>query len=128
MNVERLPEWQRAIPVGFRFATRNGGDAVLSLVELWSDRVILYFGWEVTTPPLTGPGGQPRIGPGFLLADDLGTAYRPNGGGAGGGRDLHFGRQEFQPAVPEGASTLYVSSPELLDPISLSLEAGSPGR
>jgi hypothetical protein len=118
--MERLPEWQRAIAVGFRFTTRNGGDAVLSLVELWSDRVMVYFGWEVTTPPLLGADGRPGIGPGFLLGDDRGTTYRPNGGGSGGS-DLHFGRQEFRPAVPEGASTLYVSSRELLDPLAIPL-------
>jgi hypothetical protein len=121
VNFEPLPDWERVVPVGFRFRTRNGGDAILSTIELWSDRVLVYFAFEVTTPPLAGPGGRPRIGPGFLLADDHGSTYRPSGGGAGGGRDLHFGRQEFRPAVPDGARMLYVSSPELLDPISISL-------
>jgi hypothetical protein len=121
VNFDPLPEWERSVSVGFRFRTRNGGAVALSTIELWSDRVLLYFGCEVTAPPLTGPDGRPGIGPFFLLADDIGTPYRPHGGGAGGSRDLNFGRQEFQPAVPEEASALYVSSPELLDPISVPL-------
>jgi len=118
---EPLPEWERAVPVGFRFRTRNGGAAVLSMLELWSDRVMLYFGYEVTTPPLADAGGRQRLGPGWSLADNLGTDYSTNGGGAGSNGSLSFGRVEFVPAVPDAATTLYVSSPELLDPISVLL-------
>jgi hypothetical protein len=120
MHVDPLPEWERIVAVGFRFRSRNGGAVVLSAVELWSDRVVVHFGCEITTPPL-GSGGRPGIGPGWFLADDVGTEYHGRGGGMGGSRDLAFGRAEFRPAVPDAATVLSVSSPELVDPISVPL-------
>jgi hypothetical protein len=121
--MERLPDWQRGIPVGFRFVTRNGGDAVLSSIEFWSDGVMLHFGFQVTTPPLADPDGHShRLGPEWFPADDIETTYHPVSSGAGeSSPDLLFGRAEFRPAVPESASTLYVSNPELLDTLAIPL-------
>ena len=115
-----LPEYQRVISVGANFVTRNGGDAVLSSVELWHDRVKLHFAYSHHDPPMQDSDGRRRLGPGWLLSDDVGTHYKPSGGGAGGS-DVMFGYASFTPSRPLNAALLLVSSPELAEPIEVPL-------
>src|SRR5438105_3620942 len=118
---EPFPDFERTIPVGEHFRTRNGGAVVLLSVDLWSDRIALNFAYEGTTHPLTGSDGHPRVGPDRSVADDHGTTYRWRAGGGGGADDFCYGYAQFAPTAPEAARRLIVSSPELRQPIEVPL-------
>lgn len=55
----------------------------------------------------------------FVLTDDLGTAYMPNGSSSGGGNHEMTGEARFQPGVPSTASVLTLSWLGLDVPIPL---------
>jgi hypothetical protein len=116
-----FPDFERSIPVGEHFRTRNGGEVVLLSVDVWSDRIALHFAYEATTHPLTGWDGHPRFGVDWSVTDDIGTTYRWGAGG-GGGSDLCYGYAQFTPAAPKTARHLLISSPELRQPIEVPLE------
>ena len=118
---EPFPDHDRTIPVGEQFRTRNGGEAVLLSVDLWSDRVVLHFVYEMTSPPMLGTDGHPRPGPDFALSDDCGTVYESCGGGGGGSDDFGNGYAKFRPRVPDAADHLIIASRDLRRVLRISL-------
>jgi hypothetical protein len=48
----------------------------------------------------------------FALSDDVGTAYQPHGGGAGGGPVTIHGHQGFTPTLPAEATRVYIDAGE----------------
>jgi hypothetical protein len=115
-----FPDFERTIPIGRQFRTRNGGEAVLLSIDLWSDRIMLHFAYEVTTPRLMGREGQPQF-IGWSVTDDLGTSYRWGAGGGGGSDGFHHGYATVRPGVPDAANKLVITTPELSEPIEVQL-------
>ena len=125
MALGRLPERERVVAVGVRSTTRNGGEVLLSSITFWSDRLCLHYGAETATHPPAEPVVRTGIVPSRSVTDDVGTRYQVFSAGHGGNSpNLVFGAAWFQPAVPAHARWLYVSSPELLEPIEVSIERG----
>jgi hypothetical protein len=120
---EPFPDFERTIPIGEQFHTRNGGEGVLLSVDLWSDRVALHFAYEMTTPPMLGADGHPRPGPDFSMSDDQGTVYRWRAGGGGGSDGFSNGYAGFSPGVPDEADYLIITSRDLPRPIRVALTA-----
>jgi hypothetical protein len=118
---EPFPDFERTIPIGHAFHTRNGGEGVLLSLDLWSDRVALHFAYQMTTPPMLGVDGHPRPGPDFAISDDRGTVYRSRGGGAGGSDNFGDGYAQFAPGVPDEADYLVIASRDLSGPIRVAL-------
>jgi hypothetical protein len=118
---DAFPDFERTLPVGARFRNRNGGEVVLLSVDVWSDRIVVNFAYEATTHPLISADGYPRFGVDWTATDDRGTSYRWQAGGAGGGDDFRYGYAQFTPAPPEAARRLFISSPDLREPIEVAL-------
>jgi hypothetical protein len=122
-----FPDFERTIPIGKNFRSRNGGQVVLMSVDLWSDRVGLNFAYEQTTPFLIGRDGYLIGRDGYphavdwSITDDRGTTFQWRGGGSGGADDFCIGYALFTPAVPDAADHLLISSPELPRPIEVPL-------
>jgi hypothetical protein len=49
----------------------------------------------------------------LTLADDVGTEFRPTGGGSGGGADERRGHSDFSPGLPASAQRLTVRWDEI---------------
>ena len=39
-----FPDYERTVPIGEHFRSRNSSEAVLLSIDLWSDRITLNFG------------------------------------------------------------------------------------
>jgi hypothetical protein len=126
-RVQRFPEWRRTVPVGVRFRTPDGADAVVASIDVWSDRTALHFAFDASgnSPGGLRPSGPPelpqRLGMLFTVEDDVGSEYRYFGYGGGGTNDFQHGIQFFRPPIPEEARRLLISGPELTEPIEVSL-------
>jgi hypothetical protein len=118
---DAFPDFERTIAIGEPFRTRNGGEAVVLSIELWSDRVRLHFAFEVTTPPMLGADGHGRPGPDFALSDDRNTTYRGRGGGTSAGDSFGTGYTTFSPGVPDEAEYVVITSRDLSGPIRVVL-------
>jgi hypothetical protein len=110
------PPLLREIAVIAREIPADGRVRFLTTLEIWSDRVVLR--WAEHSPVRGVFGRDPELrthregGPGWELADDLGTVYAWGGGGARGGGHWQDSEVEFSPPVPATAQRLTVRTPE----------------
>jgi hypothetical protein len=58
--------------------------------------------------------------PGLTLSDDIGTEYHSTMSNGGGGSDERVGRTQFEPAVPDSATKLFVRWGEVSFTVRLS--------
>jgi hypothetical protein len=88
---------------------QGDAQAVITAAELHPDRVVLDCVSVVQEEPTPGMvDGQPAR---LELLDDLGTEYRPAGGGGNGDGDVRRWALIFRPGVPDGATYLRVVMP-----------------
>jgi hypothetical protein len=62
----------------------------------------------------------------LTITDDIGTEFRPAGGGSGGGNDERRGHSDFVPGVPIGAKRLIVRWDEMEFEVPLPPSGGLP--
>jgi len=90
------------------------GTLYVTAIEVWEGAVVLHV---VEQLPEFLPPGEPiePNRPLWMLSDDLGTMYIPQGGGTSGSQAQRTSTFAFAGTVPAAARTLFVVGPGMTD-------------
>ena len=104
----------RVLAVGQSVELPASGTLYVTAIEVWEGAVVLHV---VEQLPEFLPPGEPiePNRPLWMLSDDLGTMYIPQGGGTSGSRAQRTSTFAFAGTVPAAARTLFVVGPGMTD-------------
>jgi hypothetical protein len=102
---EEPPRLLRVLPVNDEHGTRDGGRRVVSLVEMWSDRLVVR--WVEFPMAVNNPRDFVRRPPDGV-SDNVGTTYRETGTGSSGSKTRIDADARYVPPVPTAATELVV--------------------
>jgi hypothetical protein len=95
----------RVLPVNEEHDTRDGGRRVVSLVEVWSDRLVVR--WIEFPMAVNNPRDFVRRPPDGV-SDNAGTTYRETGTGSSGSKTRIDADARYVPTAPAAATELVV--------------------
>jgi hypothetical protein len=101
---------RRVIAVGRSVHLAAGGTLYVTAIEVWEEGTIVHAAEQL---PEFLPPGEPISSDTLLwmLSDDVGTIYKPRGGGSSGSQAQRRSTYEWRTPVPPHAATLHVVGP-----------------